>query len=115
MGGVAVGGSGNDGLDAGREPDASSVDELDASAEAADTGDADASNIVCCEPSPEPACCMDFGGHRAVGSTCGNTACDGMAPPEASWQLGTDQYGCAVWIEPEDAVDCCGCPGDGGL
>jgi hypothetical protein len=115
-GGGAVGGSGNDALDGGREPDASSIDPLDASPDAADAADANASGVVCCEPSPEPDCCMDYGGHRLAGSSvCGNTACDGMAPPDANWQLGTDEYGCAVWIEPEDVVDCCGCPADGGL
>jgi hypothetical protein len=69
----------------------------------------------CCPLSPEPDCCMDYGGSNVNG--CG-TACDGMPWPSAAWEVRIDEDGCPYWHEPEprNEFDCCGCaqPNDGG-
>ena len=82
----------------------STADERDASPDAADAAS------FCCTPSPQPECCMVYGGRRLSPDSCG-FVCDGMPPPNAGWQLGSDSYGCPVWIEPPPVPnDCCGCP-----
>jgi hypothetical protein len=88
-----------------------SAGRLDASA------DADASDgSACCPPSPQPDCCMVYGGHDGNDpSKCGVVICDNMPLPSAPWQLGVDDHGCPRWIEPEATNECCGCPADGGL
>ena len=94
---------------------------LDAMAEGGserlDASDADASDgSACCAPSPEPGCCMRFGGYNGNNpSNCGGVICDNMPLPSAPWQLGVDDHGCPIWIAPEETNDCCGCPADGGL
>jgi hypothetical protein len=89
----------------------STGDERDASADASPDA-ADAASL-CCEPSPQPECCMVYGGRRSGGC---DVVCDGMPLPNAGWQLGADSYGCAVWIEPPRTNDCCGCaPPDSGI
>ena len=101
------GGGGSAGAAGASGASGSTGDERDASTDAADAA------LLCCEPSPEPECCMVYGGRRASG--CG-VVCDGMPLPNAGWQLGSDSYGCPVWIEPPRTNDCCGCaPPDSGL
>lgn len=65
---------------------------------------------LCCKPSPEPDCCMDYGGTKNGG--CGQT-CDGMPWPDADWHLGVNADGCSYWVEPapRSEYDCCGCGG----
>jgi hypothetical protein len=94
-------------------PDATAPDPLDASSAASPDAEPE---VSCCTPSPTPDCCMVYGGRRPAGSSdssCGEI-CDRMPLPNAAWQLGTDAYGCPIWIEPERTNDCCGCPLDGG-
>ena len=98
------GGAGSGGAAAGASGASGSTgDERDASPDAADAAS------LCCEPSPQPECCMVYGGRRNGSFSCG-VICDGMPTPNAGWQLGTDSYGCPVWIEPPRTNDCCGCP-----
>lgn len=64
----------------------------------------------CCPISPQPDCCMEFGGARGASQSCG-TACDGMAAPgNPIWRIFFDGQGCPVWSAPENTPDCCGCP-----
>lgn len=113
-GGAGSGGAGSGGAGSGGAAGASgSTAERDASTDAS-TDASDASSL-CCEPSPEPECCMVYGGRRSTSESCG-VICDGIPLPNAGWQLGTDSYGCPVWIEPPRTNDCCGCaPPDSGL
>ncbi len=65
----------------------------------------------CCAPSPQPNCCMAYGGESTGQSRCGQT-CDGMPLPDnPGWQIQFGDDGCAQWSEPEkrSASDCCGC------
>jgi len=63
----------------------------------------------CCPPSPEPDCCMSYGGATKERSCL--TACDGMpSPNNPRWSVGFDAADCPVWNEPPRSADCCGCP-----
>ncbi|MEO8181590.1 MAG: hypothetical protein ABI895_22365 [Deltaproteobacteria bacterium] len=87
------------------------AEQLDASTDAVDA------MPFCCTPSPQPDCCMFYGGRRRGDDTfaCG-PICDGIPLPNAAWQLGVDGDGCPVWIEPPQTNQCCGCaPEDGGI
>ena len=62
----------------------------------------------CCEPSPAPDCCMDYGGSAP---NC-RTTCDGMPNPEdPGWHIALSLEGCTQWVEPRDGTraGCCGC------
>ena len=84
------------------------VSERDAAPDGADAGgDADAGSL-CCPISPEPACCMEYGGSRLLRGSCG-MFCDGMPGPTAPWRIGLDEHGCPRWFEPEVSTGCCGC------
>jgi hypothetical protein len=66
-------------------------------------------NVKCCPPSPQPSCCMSYGG-VAQGNACAQV-CDGMpSPGDPGWHLGTDSNGCKVWIAPTNATSFCGEP-----
>jgi hypothetical protein len=66
----------------------------------------------CCTPSPQPGCCMVYGGFTTDKSGCGD-ACDGMPLPSDAWKLETEEHGCKYWVEPREWIDCCGCQPDG--
>jgi hypothetical protein len=64
--------------------------------------------ILCCTPSPTPACCMRFGGTRFQNGGCA-FACDGMPwPGDPAWQLVSDKNGCATWSSRGATGGCCG-------
>jgi len=103
------GSGGSAGAAAGSSGAGGSADPLDASTDAADA------MPFCCTPSPQPDCCMYYGGTRRSDDSCG-IICDNMPLPSAPWQLGVDPNGCPVWIEPPQTNQCCGCPPeDGGI
>ncbi len=62
----------------------------------------------CCPISPQPGCCMDYGGTRGRAG-CG-TVCDGMPWPSPAWRIEQDEFGCPRWVEPPRIPNnCCGC------
>jgi hypothetical protein len=64
------------------------------------TSGADGVPDGCCPPSPEPSCCMDYGGYGA--GLCG-PVCDRMpVSTDPGWTLATDGHGCSVWRNPND-------------
>jgi hypothetical protein len=66
----------------------------------------------CCEPSPEPDCCMNYGGPGTVANNACGTTCDGMPTPnEPGWNIVINDSGCVSWEEPRagSTKDCCGC------
>jgi hypothetical protein len=65
----------------------------------------------CCEPSPEPDCCMNYGGPSQGEGSCGMT-CDAMpVPNDPGWNITFDSNGCASWRNrrEEGIAPCCGC------
>jgi hypothetical protein len=75
----------------------------------------------CCPISPEPACCMEYGGWVP---NC-RTRCDVKpSATEPGWHIAISLEGCAQWVEPPEGTytSCCGCvlpdassrPRDGG-
>jgi hypothetical protein len=61
---------------------------------------------LCCPHSPEPDCCMEYGGTRGPGGC--QIVCDGMPDPSENWTLGVNSDGCAYWIEPPPGGLVCG-------
>lgn len=65
--------------------------------------------IPCCVPSPQPGCCMAYGGVASPSFAC-QTFCDGMPLPGPGWQLIPDVFGCPMWRFLGTATACCGAP-----
>jgi hypothetical protein len=67
---------------------------------------------VCCPPSPQPGCCMKYGGWAALAEDCGGYTCDGMPlPSDPSWVVRPDEHGCPRWqSRPFDGTSFCGQP-----
>ena len=62
----------------------------------ASTGSPDAGGI-CCPASPNPACCMSYGGWAEDSTKC-ESPCDGIPlPTDPSWKLAKDDHGCDAW------------------
>lgn len=93
--------SGNDGRVGNQvegDPDAAAPD---------DVGDATFSPVECCPPSPQPNCCMDYGGAKVDGNC--RSLCDGMPrPADPAWRLVNDKYGCPRWSSVGSTGPCCG-------
>jgi hypothetical protein len=89
------------------EADAPRNDAADTDTDADADADAEA-GAQCCPISPQPACCMEYGGSRRAGGSCGMT-CDGMPPPSPLWRIAYDENGCPYWVEPARSAACCGC------
>jgi hypothetical protein len=58
---------------------------------------------------------MLYGGFATQADACSGDTCDGMPSPWENWTQIHDSHGCAIWIEPTEYLDCCGCePRDAG-
>ncbi|MEY4509852.1 MAG: hypothetical protein RLZZ450_1974, partial [Pseudomonadota bacterium] len=66
-----------------------------------------AASVVCCPPSPQPNCCMDYGGAQTHGAC--RRVCDGMPiPSDPAWRLIKDEHGCPRWSSEGTTATCCG-------
>jgi hypothetical protein len=89
--------------DADASLDAVSRPDVDAQNDAHHDGDA----VECCPISPEPGCCMQFGGTSGP-NFCG-TVCDNLpAPTYPGWEQRVDANGCPYWWAPPSAPIGCG-------